>query len=73
MYGNSNMCQDKNLVYKIECTLCNQKNVYIGSTYRCLKTRINEHIKTDKKSTVYIHTLTKHNDINRIENYTFLL
>lgn len=37
-----NLCNRKNIVYKIVCKLCS--NVYIGETHRTFRKRINEHL-----------------------------
>ena len=47
------------LVYKFCCTSCGSS--YIGETTRHFKTRIEEHIKTDKKSHVYKHLSSEEN------------
>ena len=41
------------LVYKFVCARCN--SCYIGETCRHFKTRIDEHVKKDKKSNIYKH------------------
>ena len=41
------------LVYKFVCATCN--SCYIGETCRHFKTRIDEHVKKDKKSNIYEH------------------
>ena len=41
------------LVYKFVCARCN--SCYIVKTCRHFKTRINEHVKKDKKSNIYKH------------------
>ena len=41
------------LVYKFVCARCN--SCYIGKTCRYFKTRIDEHVKKDKKSNIYKH------------------
>ena len=41
------------LVYKFVCARCN--SCYIGETCRHFKTRIDEHVKKDKKSNIYIY------------------
>ena len=41
------------LVYKFVCVRCN--SCYIGETCRHFKTRIDEHVKKDKKSNIYKH------------------
>ena len=41
------------LVYKFVCARCN--SCYIGETRRRFKTRIDEHVKKDKKSNIYKH------------------
>lgn len=45
-------CLQKNVIYKVECTLCNK--VYIGETGRQLKSRIKEHF-TQAKSAIHSH------------------
>lgn len=47
------ICFKRNVVYKITCRRC--QNFYIGSTIRFLHIRINEHIHTDKKSSMMAH------------------
>ena len=43
-------CNTKNLIYMIQCTLCNKQ--YIGETKRRLKDRFNEHRRpVDKTNT----------------------
>ena len=41
------------LVYKFVCARCN--SCYIGETCRHFKTRIDEHVKKDKKFNIYKH------------------
>ena len=41
------------LVYKFVCARCN--SCYIGETCRRFKTRIDKHVKKDKKSKIYKH------------------
>ena len=41
------------LVYKFVCARCN--SCYIGETCRHFRTRIDEHVKKDKKSNIYKH------------------
>ena len=47
-----NLCLKKNVVYKIECSICGI--VYIGETGRTIGSRIKEHL-TMEKQTVYKH------------------
>ena len=44
------------LVYKFTCASCSSR--YIGETCRHFKTRIEEHIKKDKKSRIFKHLLS---------------
>ena len=46
------LCLKKNVVYKIECSICGI--VYIGETGRTIGSRIKEHL-TMEKQTVYKH------------------
>ena len=50
-----NLCFKKNVVYKMHCNKCNK--FYIGSTIRHLHTRIQEHVKSDKNSSIFKHIL----------------
>jgi len=46
------LCYTKNIVYKIECSIC--KKLYFGQSSRCINSRIVEHISCNK-SNVFIH------------------
>ena len=54
-----------NLVYKFTCQECN--SCYIGETTRHLKTRIDEHCRTDRNSHIYRHL---HQNINCYNNFS---
>ena len=64
-----NHCYCKNVIYKINCLLCDR--VYIGETSRCIKTRIKEHLPT-KTSAVYNHFLDCHNDTRKQISWSIL-
>ena len=64
---NRNICNKKNIIYKITCTICNA--FYIGETSRTIRTRIKEHMK-QKESEIFKHFKSNHKeklDINRIK------
>ena len=47
------LCMRKNVVYEIQCMLCNDK--YIGETHRTYRSRILEHLKPNHGSNVFEH------------------
>ena len=51
-------CNNKNLVYKINCKNC--PITYVGQTKRLLKTRAGEHKKNIKLSPTYHNVISKH-------------
>ena len=61
---NKELCNRKNIIYKIHCNKCDQ--FYIGSTVRPLHARFKEHT-TSPSSSVFKHIQTckvQHSDIN---------
>ena len=52
-----NICNAKNIVYRIDCCICNE--IYIGETHRTYASRIGEHI-TRQSSNVYQHLIKTH-------------
>ena len=57
------------IVYKFVCANCGCS--YIGETTRRFETRIEEHIKTDKKSHVYKHLYSKPECLNSVNHNCF--
>jgi hypothetical protein len=53
-------CKIKNIVYRIECGLCN--DIYIGETSRTMQSRIKEHCKMHS-SQVFNHFVTHHPNV----------
>ena len=51
-------CNNKNLVYKINCKHC--PKTYVGQTKRLLKTRSNEHEKNINLASKYHNVISKH-------------
>ena len=60
-------CHTKNVIYRIDCTLCaNGESFYIGETRRSVRLRFNEHIrdaKNNKTETPFGLHQTKHPDV----------
>ena len=52
------------LVYKFVCARCN--SCYIGETCRHFKTRIDEHVKKDKKYNIYINIYTIIQNVSQV-------
>ena len=52
------------LVYKFVCARCNSS--YIGETCRHFKTRIDEHVKKDKKYNIYINIYTIIQNVSQV-------
>ena len=57
------------VVYKFSCAGCN--SCYVGETTRHLDTRIEEHLKKDKKSAVYKHIHEKVNCFDKCTKQCF--
>ena len=58
------------LVYKFVCARCNSR--YMDETCRHLKTRINEHVKKDKKSNIYKHLQNNEECFSSFNSIVFL-
>ena len=57
------------LVYKFTCAACGASN--IGETRRHFKTRMDEHLKTDKNSHIYKHLNGNTACFNALNNESF--
>ena len=64
-----NACDQRNLVYKINCEICGK--IYVGQTKRQLKIRCNEHINNIKLNSKYHNVITKHIIENRDHNFNW--
>jgi hypothetical protein len=58
----TNQCFKRNVVYEVKCNKCHK--AYIGSTIRHLHTRIIEHLRTDRNSSIFKHIETCQNSDN---------
>ena len=56
--NNKNVCIKKNVVYHIQCNICNAN--YIGETMRTMRKRISEHMYAESNSFVYEHFMEAH-------------
>jgi len=65
MASNKNLCNTKNLIYEITCSICNK--IYIGETSRNIGTRIWEHINNRTYSAISEHFQDNH-DIEEIQS-----
>lgn len=67
--GGRSLCFTKNIIYEIYCNLC--RCMYIGETYRTLRSRICEHLSPHNKSNVYEHFKTSHNMVPSMQDISF--
>ena len=65
--GLQGKCHTKNVIYRIDCTLCaNGESFYIGETRRSVRLRYNEHLrdaKNNKTETPFGLHRTKHPNV----------